>query len=95
MLRSSSVKLSDRNCLNPDEMPEGLDVKNLKDVKAELLANPAVRQAYDAKAPEFELARELVAARTPAGITQGDVATHMGTKIFGSKSEPAGVQSLE
>jgi hypothetical protein len=76
-------------------MPRGLDVKNLKDVKAELLANPAVRQAYDAKVPEFELARELFAARTPAGITQGDVSTHMGTKIFGSKSEPAGVQSLE
>ena len=27
-----------------------------------LLANPAVRQAYDAQAPEFELARELIAA---------------------------------
>ena len=34
----------------------GIDVKSLKDVKAELLANPAVRQAYDAQAPEFELA---------------------------------------
>jgi hypothetical protein len=31
-----------------------LEVKNLK---AKLLANPAVRQAYDAQAPEFELAR--------------------------------------
>ena len=38
-------------------------MKSLKDVKAELLANPAVRQAYDAQAPEFELARELIAAR--------------------------------
>jgi len=27
-------------------------VKNLKDVKAQLLANPAVRQAYDAQALE-------------------------------------------
>ena len=35
----------------------GIDVKSLKDVKAQLLANPAVRQAYDAQAPEFELAR--------------------------------------
>jgi hypothetical protein len=41
-------------------------VKSLKAVKAELLANPAVRQAYDAQAPEFELARELIAARTQA-----------------------------
>ena len=49
-------------------------MKNLKDVKAQLLANPAVRQAYDEQAPEFEQARELIAARTPAGLTQSDVA---------------------
>lgn len=41
-----------------------IDVKSQKDVKAQLLANPAVRQAYDAQAPEFALARELIAART-------------------------------
>ncbi len=57
----------------------GIDVKSLKDVKDELLANPAVRQAYDAQAPEFELARELIAARTQAGLTQRDVAARMGT----------------
>ena len=38
----------------------GIDVKSLKDVKAQLMANPAVRQAYDAQAPEFELARERI-----------------------------------
>ena len=54
-------------------------MKNLKDVKAQLLANPVVRQAYDAQAPEFELARELIAARMKAGLTQGDVAARMGT----------------
>ena len=54
-------------------------MKSLKDVKAELLAKPAVRQAYDAQAPEFELARELIAARIKAGLTQGDVAALMGT----------------
>ena len=43
------------------------------------LANPAVRQAYDAHAPEFELARALIAARMRAGLTQGDVAALMGT----------------
>ena len=52
-------------------------MKNLKDVKAQLLANPAVRQGYDEQAPEFELARELIAARTPAGLTQSDVAARM------------------
>lgn len=35
-------------------------MKNIKDLKAELLANPTVRQAYDAQAPEFELARERI-----------------------------------
>jgi len=55
-------------------------VKSLKDVKAELLTNPAVRQAYDAQAPEFELAHELIAARKrQAGLTQGEVAARMGT----------------
>ena len=56
-----------------------MDVKSLKAVKAQLLANPAVREAYDAQAPEFELARELIAARTQAGLRQSDVATRMGT----------------
>ena len=58
-------------------------MKSLEDLKAELLANPAVRQAYGAQAPEFELARELIAARTQAGLTQGDVAALMGTKAKG------------
>jgi predicted transcriptional regulator len=54
-------------------------VKSLKDVKAERLINPAARQAYHVQTPEFELARELIAARTKAGLTQGDVAARMGT----------------
>jgi hypothetical protein len=63
----------------------GIDVKSLKDVKAQLLANPAVRQAYDAQAPEFELARELIAARTQAGLIQGDVAA----RIESSRGTPS------
>ncbi len=34
-------------------------MKSLKAAKAELLANPAVRQAYDEQAPEFEQARKV------------------------------------
>ncbi len=52
-------------------------MKNLKDVKVQLLANPAVRQAYDEQGPEFEQDRELIAARTQADLTQGDVAARM------------------
>ena len=53
-------------------------MKNLKDLKTERLANPAVRQAYDEQAPEFELARKLIAARTQADLTHGGVAARMG-----------------
>ena len=58
-------------------------------MKAELLANPAVRQAYDAQAPEFELARELIAARMKAGLTQGEVAARIGTKAKRKVERPA------
>ena len=54
-------------------------MKDLKDLKAEQLANPAVRKAYEVHAPKFELARELIGARTKASLTQGDVAARMGT----------------
>ena len=46
-------------------------MKSLKDVKAQLLANPAVRQAYDAQAPEFELARELDCSAYESGPDAG------------------------
>ena len=32
-----------------------------------------------AQVPEYELARELIAARTQAGLTPGDVAARIGT----------------
>ena len=54
-------------------------MKTLKTLKAELLANPSTRAAYAAQADEFALARELIAARTQAGLTQADVAERMGT----------------
>ena len=36
-------------------------------LKARILANPEARADYDVQAPEFELARELITARTRAG----------------------------
>ena len=38
-----------------------------------------MRAAYDALADEFDLARELIAARVRAGLTQAEVAARMGT----------------
>lgn len=54
-------------------------MKTLKQVKSELLDDAATRAEYDALATEFETARELVAARARAGLTQEEVAQRMGT----------------
>lgn len=54
-------------------------MKNLVELKTALLADPAARAEYDALALEFDMARELIAARARAGLTQADVAQRMGT----------------
>jgi len=70
-------------------------MKPLQTLKAELLANPAVRTEYEALAAEFELARELIAARTRAGLTQAQLAQRMGTtqsavaRIEGGRRAPS------
>jgi ribosome-binding protein aMBF1 (putative translation factor) len=48
-------------------------------LKARLLANPEVRAEYDAIAPEFEIAAELLKARQRAGLSQAELAARMGT----------------
>lgn len=53
--------------------------KKLSYIKAELLANPTVQAAYDAMAPEFEVARAVIKARTDAGLSQQELAARMGT----------------
>ena len=54
-------------------------MKSLKTIKAEILADASTRAEFDAQAPEFETARELVAARAKAGLSQAQVAERMGT----------------
>ena len=54
-------------------------MKTLKALRAELLADPDTRAEYDSQADEFNMARELIAARSRAGLTQGEVAERMGT----------------
>jgi DNA-binding XRE family transcriptional regulator len=54
-------------------------MKTLKTLKAELLADPNTLAEYEALADEFDMARELIAARGRAGLTQGEVAQRMGT----------------
>jgi ribosome-binding protein aMBF1 (putative translation factor) len=48
-------------------------------LKARLLANPRVKAEYDALAPEFEIAAELLRARLRAGLSQAELAAKMGT----------------
>ena len=51
----------------------------LAELKARLFANPEVRAAYDALAPEFEISAELTRARLRAGLSQAELAARMGT----------------
>lgn len=53
--------------------------KRLQTIKKRMLADREVRVAYDALTDEFDLARELIAARVRAGLTQAEVAERMGT----------------
>jgi hypothetical protein len=50
-------------------------------LKARLLANPKVKAEYDALAPEFEIAAELLRARLRAGLSQAELAERMGTRL--------------
>jgi DNA-binding XRE family transcriptional regulator len=52
---------------------------DLSKLKARLLADPETRAEYEAQAPEFAIARELIAARVRAGLTQDEIATRMHT----------------
>lgn len=48
-------------------------------LKARLLANPRVKAEYDALAPEFEIAAELLRARQRAGLSRAELAERLGT----------------
>jgi hypothetical protein len=48
-------------------------VKKLPDIKKRMLANSEVRSAYDALADEFDLSRELIAARPRAGSGEAPI----------------------
>lgn len=54
-------------------------MNDLADLKARILANPEARAEYEAQAPEFDIARELIAARARAGLTQAELAEKMHT----------------
>jgi 2-oxoglutarate dehydrogenase complex dehydrogenase (E1) component-like enzyme len=51
-------------------------MKTLKELKSELLKDSQTLREYEALAEEFEVARELIAARARVGLTQADVAEY-------------------
>ncbi len=68
------------------ELTEGMQAlavsradKTVQGFKRTLLAVPEVRAEYDALEPEFTIAREMIAARARAGLSQAEVAQRMGT----------------
>lgn len=54
--------------------------KTLKALRAELLADPEVRAAYDEQSLEYALARAVIAARIKAGLSQEQLARRMNTQ---------------
>ena len=58
------------------------------DMKAELMANPEFRAAYDALEPEFERAATIIGARASQGLSQEQLAERM-------HMSPAAIARLE
>jgi predicted transcriptional regulator len=54
-------------------------VSSIGRLKKKWQADSEFREAYDALKPEFRVARQLIAARNRAGLSQAEVARRMGT----------------
>ena len=52
----------------------------IRDKHKEWLKKPAYRKAYEALAPEFEIASAVIEARMRAGLSQAALARKIGTK---------------
>ena len=50
-----------------------------RELKKRWMKDPAFRKEHDALEPEFAVARQLIEARTRAGLTQQELADRMGT----------------
>lgn len=53
-------------------------VKTYKEYKKEALKDPALKEAYDALAPEYRLASSLIKARLESKLTQQELAEKAG-----------------
>ena len=51
----------------------------ISELKEQWMKNPTFKAEYDALEDEFSLVRELIEARTRAGLSQAELAQRMGT----------------
>ncbi|CDQ10169.1 Transcriptional regulator, XRE family [Acidithiobacillus ferrivorans] len=51
----------------------------ISELKEQWMKSPTFKAEYDALEDEFSLARELIKARTRAGLSQAELAQRMGT----------------
>lgn len=51
-----------------------------KDVKRDLLKDPAFRREWEASEPEYQLARTIIRQRLAKGLSQRQLANRIGTK---------------
>ncbi len=54
--------------------------KSFDKIRKEWLKDPEVKKEYDALAPEFQIAEEIIKARAKAKVTQAELAKRIGTK---------------
>jgi ribosome-binding protein aMBF1 (putative translation factor) len=57
-----------------------INMKSFNQYLEEQLKNPEFKKAYDALAPEFELASQIIDARLKKGLSQAELAEKIGTK---------------
>ncbi len=55
-------------------------LKDFKKIKTEWLKDEGVRKEYEAQKEEFQIANEVIRARTKARMTQAQLAQKIGTK---------------
>jgi ribosome-binding protein aMBF1 (putative translation factor) len=65
-----------------------------KKLHQEWLKDSTYRDAYEAIAPEYAIARELIAARARAGLSQAELAKLMGTTQSAVARIESGKQKL-
>jgi len=61
-------------------------VKTLRTIKPEMLGDAATRAEYDAMSGEYAIAREFIAARARAGLSQTEVANR-GSQTHGNHAK--------